>query len=92
MTINHSQVATLNVLYSEQPNGNGGRFIEIRRWETPDGERSELVVERGCVVGDDLETQCLVMPFHLSWAEALQLLDAETSNIPIETFTEANIG
>jgi hypothetical protein len=33
MTNNHRQVAMIKVLYSKHPNGNGGRYVEIRRWE-----------------------------------------------------------
>ena len=91
MANNHNQVAMLNVLYSKQPNGNSGRFLEVRRWETPYGEHAELVVEHGTLVGEELETKCLVMPFHLSTHEALQLIKT-ASTITIETNTNDNIG
>ena len=68
----NNQIATMNVLYSEHPQQSNDQFIEIRQWETVDGEAMELIVEFGRLnAAGELSTQCQIMLFHLSVREIL---------------------
>ena len=75
MILNESgqQVATLKILYSEYPDSTNGRFLEIRKWETPGGDHCELIIESGLEnESGELETQCQIVPFYLTVAQVLQ--------------------
>ena len=66
------QSAVLTVLYTLEPQDVGDPFIEVRRWETISGEYSELIVETGYVdETGELQTNCQVLPFHLSINQVL---------------------
>lgn len=72
---NCTQVAVLNILYSEEPVRVGDRFLQIRQWVTPSGEYSDLIVETGRLQpNDDLETECRVMPFYNTVADVISTL------------------
>lgn len=70
---NHDrQSATLSILYAKRPIHEGDCFIEIRQWETPLCEASELVVEYGRLdESGELITQCAVMPFYSTVGDIL---------------------
>ncbi|MBK8905474.1 MAG: hypothetical protein IPM53_30100 [Anaerolineaceae bacterium] len=70
---NNPQSATLKILYSEYPDSNNGRFLEIRKWETPCGDHCELIVESGEINSDgELVTVSQVLPFFLTVAQIFQ--------------------
>lgn len=75
MNEKYEQIAVLKVLYCERPEVAGEVFVEVRQWETVNGERLELVAEYGRLneVGE-LVTVCQVMPFFLSVREVLAVL------------------
>jgi hypothetical protein len=56
------------------PVTDGGPFVQVRRWQTMDDQHCELVVEHGFLEGDNLVTQSIVAPFHLTADEALRLI------------------
>ncbi|UCC51238.1 MAG: hypothetical protein JSV68_19330 [Anaerolineaceae bacterium] len=70
----HGHLSALHILHSEVPVTDGGTFVQVRRWQTMDGQHCELVVEHGFLEGDDLVTQSIVAPFHLTAEEALRLI------------------
>ncbi len=69
---NSLQPASLKVLYSELPIQPDDCFVQIRQWETADGESSDLIVEYGRLdETGDLQTECQVLPFFMTVREAL---------------------
>lgn len=67
------QMACLKVLYGDYPECEGDSFVEIRQWETADGNNSDLIVEHGQLdEAGELQTQCRVMPFFLTVREVLE--------------------
>jgi hypothetical protein len=69
---NNQQPATLKVLYSELPIQPDDCFIQVRQWETADGESSDLIVEYGRLdEAGDLQTESRVLPFFMTVREAL---------------------
>ena len=78
MSVKSSQEATLCLLYAKQPESAGDSFIEIRRWEVPEQERIELIVEHGWLDEDgELTTSCTVMPFYLTVSEVLATITSK---------------
>ena len=74
-------LAALTVLYNQQPNGNSEPFIEVRRWETPDGDWEELVLEVGHVdEKGDLATTSEILPYHYELVDVFAHLNAEGIN------------
>ena len=71
--MSEGKIAVCTIEYQQQPNGNGESFVEVRRWDAED--RSELVLEHGQLDSDgDLQTTCMVLPFHFSTEQALASL------------------
>ncbi|MCB8923141.1 MAG: hypothetical protein H6662_16260 [Ardenticatenaceae bacterium] len=72
MNVKSQQAAILRVLYSALPIRLDDRFVQIRRWETADGDSSDLIVEYGREdENGDLQTECQVLPFYMTVQEAL---------------------
>lgn len=70
-----NQIAYLKVLYAEYPEYEGDSFVEIRQWETADGNSSDMVVEYGHLDEEgELQTRCEVVAFFLSVREALAIV------------------
>ena len=71
----HRHLGALHILYQQQPTDLDRRFIKIRQWLTAEGEYSDLVVEQDLLKEDDLQTESIVMPFHLSAEQALDSIN-----------------
>lgn len=70
------QIATLNVLFHQEPE-DGAPFIEVREWCTTEEDAYELIAEWGHVEGDDLVTQCAVLPGYYGLAQALTYVNEQ---------------
>ena len=68
-------LGSLHILYQQQPTKLDRRFIEIRQWLTAEGEYSDLIVEKGLLQEDDMQTETMVMPFHYSVDQALDSIN-----------------
>lgn len=76
MLNNNQQIATLQILYSEQPQFPGDRFLQVRKWETSNGEQTDLIIEHGHLDDmGDLYTQCQIVPFYMALPEVLAQID-----------------
>lgn len=70
----YRHLGSLHILYQQQPTVLDRRFIEIRLWLTVEGDYSDLIVEQGLLQDDDLQTQTMVMPFHYSAEQVLDMV------------------
>ena len=67
--------AGFSLLTPEAPTSINNTFLELRRWETADKHHVDLIAEYGFVDGDgELITAARILPFHLTWSEALHWL------------------
>lgn len=76
---NGRAVATLNVLYHQDPDpARNVPFIEVREWVTVGEDSADLVAEWGVVNGDDdLETQSAVLDCGWGLAQALTFVNEQ---------------
>lgn len=57
--------AVLKVFYEQWPDGPGGVFVQVRQWETGDGEHVDLLLECGRVDAfGELTTETRPLPFY----------------------------
>ena len=67
-----AQIATMTVLYSQEPTADSDSFVELRRWDS--STHAELILEHGALVAGELATEVAVLPFHFTPEEALATL------------------
>ena len=72
---NLQQNASLQILYSEEPQVIGDLFVEIRQWQTANLDQQELIVEYGRLQEDgELLTEIQVVPLYQTIREVLENL------------------
>jgi hypothetical protein len=59
----------------------GFLVLEIRQRLTAEDDYSDLIVEQGLLIDDDLQTETMVLPFHFTVVQALDSMNGRKGNL-----------